>query len=314
MMNASSFRTPLNPNEIVVRERDAGSRLDVFLAKMLSGKYSRSQIKKMIEAGQITVKGNEAVVHYHVKADDVIVMEGRDVSGDDILAEDIPIDIVAEDDEILVVNKAPGMVVHPACGNPHHTLVNAILFHVKNFPRFADPVRPGIVHRLDKDTSGIMVVAKNERAHAHLARQFKQHTIERVYHVLVKGVVQHNEGICEEPVGRAFLNRKKVIIKPSGGKDAITFFRVLDRFRKASLLEIRPKTGRTHQIRVHMNHLGHPVLGDSLYGMPSPWIDRQALHAKSLGFIHPASKKKVFYDSSLPTDILHLIEHLRQEE
>jgi len=299
--------------EIVVGEEGEGQRLDVYLAGILAGRFSRSQIKKLIEQGKIQVQGREISAHYRVKKGDVVSVEPALASDDETRAENIPIDIVYEDEDVLVVNKPAGMVVHPACGNLRHTLVNALLYHTQHLSSFGDAVRPGIVHRLDKETSGILVVAKNNQAHAVLARQFKKHTIERTYNVVVRGVVQHNEGVCEEPVGRAFLNRKKVIIKPSGGKDAVTYFRVVRRFQKATLLEVHPKTGRTHQIRVHMAHLGHPVLGDLLYGVSSPWIVRQALHAVSLGFLHPRTKEKVSFTSRLPQDMEHLLTCLESE-
>ena len=166
------------------------------------------------------------------------------------------------------------------------------------------------MHRLDKDTSGLLVVAKNDYAHAKLALQFKEHTIDRVYNAIVRGVVQHDEGVCEEPVGRAFLNRKKVVIRPSGGKDAVTFFRVLKRFPNATFVEIRPQTGRTHQIRVHFAHMGYPVLGDALYGVQFPPIKRQALHALTLGFEQPRTKKWIQLTSELPEDMQGLLRFL----
>lgn len=204
-------------------------------------------------------------------------------------------------------------MVHPAHGNPSHTLVNALLFHVQSLGNAYDKVRPGIVHRLDKDTSGLLVVAKNDFAHAHLARQFKEHTIDRVYNAVVRGVIQHDEGVCEEPVGRAFLNRKKIIVRPSGGKEAVTFFRVLRRFANATLVEIRPKTGRTHQIRVHLAHKGHPVLGDLLYGVPFPPLKRQALHALTLGFEQPRTGKWIQLKSELPEDMQELLRFLESK-
>ena len=213
----------------------------------------------------------------------------------------------------MAVNKPAGMVVHPAHGNPNHTLVNALLFHVQNLSHEGDNVRPGIVHRLDKDTSGVMVVAKTDHSHAVLAKQFREHTIERVYHAIVRGVVQHDEGICEEPVGRAFLNRKKVIVKPSGGKEASTHFRVIKRFANASLVEIRPQTGRTHQIRVHFAYMEHPVLGDTFYGIPFPPIRRQALHASSLCFEHPRTQKWLSFTTGLPEDMRELLRFLEKQ-
>jgi len=295
---------------ILVEEKDEGSRIDVHLARILLERFSRSRIKKLIEEGAVTVDGRKVSAHYRVKRNEKIEIELPDHVQEETRAEDIPIEIISEDEDLILVNKPAGMVVHPACGNPQHTLVNALLFHTRGLSGLGGNIRPGIVHRLDKDSSGIMVVAKSDVAHAFLARQFKQHTVERVYRVAVKGVVQHDEGIVEEPVGRAFLNRKKVIVKPSGGKEATTYFRVLRRFKNGSLLEVRPQTGRTHQIRVHMAHMGHPVLGDSFYGVVSEWIPRQAVHALSIGFVHPRSKEKVFYETNLPHDFQELLARL----
>ncbi|MDD5226942.1 MAG: RluA family pseudouridine synthase, partial [Candidatus Omnitrophica bacterium] len=267
-------------------------------------------LKKMIQTGGVLVEGKDVTPHYAIKEGERIRVEKLDMLEESLPAEAIPLEIVYEDEDCLVVNKPAGMVVHPAHGNPKHTLVNALLFHVQSLGNSADKVRPGIVHRLDKDTSGLLVVAKNDFAHAKLALQFKEHTIDRVYNALVRGVVQHDEGVCEEPVGRAFLNRKKVVICPSGGKDAVTFFRVLKRFPNATFVEIRPQTGRTHQIRVHFAHMGHPVLGDSLYGVQFPPIKRQALHALTLGFEQPRTKKWIQLTSELPADMQGLLRFL----
>lgn len=296
--------------EFVVETMEAEQRLDVFLAQKMSHQHSRAHLQKMIKNGGVLVNGKNVTSHYPVKAGERVRVEKLDIPVEDLPAEAIPLDIVYEDDDCLVVNKAAGMVVHPAHGNLRHTLVNALLFYVQHLGNSKDKVRPGIVHRLDKDTSGLLVVAKNDYAHDKLARQFKDHTIDRVYNAVVRGVVQHDEGMCEEPVGRAFLNRKKVIVRPSGGKDAVTFFRVLKRFRNATFVEIRPKTGRTHQIRVHFAHMGHPVLGDALYGVPFPPIQRQALHALSLGFEQPRTKKWIQLTSKLPEDMQVLLRFL----
>ncbi len=296
--------------EFVVEPMEAEQRIDVFLAAKMSLQHSRSHLKKMIKNGAVLVDGKDVTPHHLVKEGERIRVEKLDMPEEDLPAEAIPLDIVYEDDDCLVVNKAAGMVVHPAHGNPRHTLVNALLFHVQQLGNAEDKVRPGIVHRLDKDTSGLLVVAKNDYAHAKLALQFKEHTIDRVYNAIVRGVVQHDEGVCEEPVGRAFLNRKKVVVRPSGGKDAVTFFRVLKRFPNATFVEIRPRTGRTHQIRVHFAHMGHPVLGDALYGVQFPPIKRQALHALSIGFEQPRTKKWIHLTSELPEDMQGLLRFL----
>lgn len=298
--------------EIIVNNNvEEEERLDRYLARKLRKSFSRSQLKKWIEEGHVTVQGRKVPPHYAVKPGDKIQIQPQEKKESDTPAQDIPLDIIHEDEEVLLLNKPAGLVVHPAPGNPDQTLVNALLYHIKKLSKVGGPIRPGIVHRLDKDTSGIMMVAKNDRAHAFLADQFKDQTVERNYRVIVNGVVQHDEGICEEPVGRAFLNRRKVVVKPSGGKEALTYFKVLERFTDATLLELHLHTGRTHQIRVHMRHMGHPVLGDAFYGIKSPWIGRQCVHAFSLGFIHPRSKKKMSFECPLAADIQNTLSKLR---
>lgn len=300
-------------SEFIVEAMEAEQRLDVFLAQKMADRHSRAQLQKLIKNGGVLVDGKAVSPHYPVKEGEKIHVEKLDTPVEDLPAEAIPLDIVYEDEDCLVVNKPAGMVVHPAHGNPNHTLVNALLFHVQNLAHAGDKVRPGIVHRLDKDTSGLLVVAKNDYTHAKLAKQFKDHTIERVYQAIVRGVVQHDEGICDEPVGRAFLNRKKVVIQPSGGKEAMTYFKVLKRFPNATLVEVRPKTGRTHQIRVHFAHMGHAVLGDTFYGIPFPPIQRQALHAMTLGFEQPRTKKWISLKSELPEDMQKLLRFLESQ-
>ena len=290
--------------EWVVSDAENGVRLDQFLARKLAEHFSRSHIKKLIEAGDVRLTGQRLPsAHYRVKSGENIELKWQQPEREETRAEAIPIDIVYEDEDLLVVNKPAGMVVHPAHGNPVHTLVNALLYHVRHLSGAGGPIRPGIVHRLDKDTSGILVVAKNDRAHFSLAKQFRTHRIERIYQAFVKGVVQHDEGEINEPVGRAFLNRKKVVVKPSGGKQALTYYRVKRRFHRVTWLEIKPQTGRTHQIRVHLAHIGHPILGDSFYGTKAVGIDRQALHAGGLGFTHPRTREKLHFEVPLPEDI-----------
>ena len=293
---------------------DAGFRLDVFLAGQLKGEHSRSQLQKSIRDGGVLVNGKPASVHYAVKVGDVIALKPFEMEIDHPGAEDIALDIRYEDEDCLVVYKPAGLVVHPAPGNPSGTLVNALLGYVKDLGSVGLVERPGIVHRLDKDTSGLLVVAKNKKAHANLSKQFKDHTIDRVYYALVRGIVQHDEGKCEEPVGRAYMSRKKVVIKPSGGKDALTYYKVLKRFNNSSFVEVRLQTGRTHQIRVHFKHMGHPVYGDSLYGYPSRLINRQALHAAVIGFDHPRTGRLVHVKCDMPEDMKNLLKVLETEE
>jgi len=300
--------------ELLVDFYHQGDRLDVYLAQALTQNMSRSQVQKLIKDGSVQINGKTTTSHYRVREGEKVEIEWLTATDDGTRAEEIPIDILYEDDDVIVVNKESGMVVHPAHGNLRHTLVNALLHHTRNLSGVGGAIRPGIVHRLDKDTSGILVVAKNNVAHAFLANEFKNHTIERTYQVLVRGIVQHDEGIIEEPVGRSFLSRKKVVVKPSGGKDATTLYRVVKRFKKATFLEVYPRTGRTHQIRVHLNHFGHPVLGDALYGVPCDQIGRQALHAAGLGFEHPQTHEKMAFQSPLPEDMQKLLAYLDSEQ
>ncbi len=303
------------PNrQIVAGEIFEEERIDRFLARKMQKVFSRSQIKKVIEEGGVQVHGKKVTAHYQVKSRDVIDVQWEVKVDDQNPAQDIPLNILHEDRELLVIDKPAGLVVHPANGNPDGTLVNALLYHIKKLSAVGGPIRPGIVHRLDKDTSGVMVVAKNDPAHAFLADQFQARTVERIYNVIVGGVVQHDEGYCEEPVGHSYVNKKRIIIKPSGGKDALTYFRVLERFKDATFLELQLHTGRTHQIRVHMGYLGHPVVGDALYGVKSPWISRQCVHARSLGFNHPRTEKKMTFEAPIPEDIQKVLSNLRSEK
>jgi 23S rRNA pseudouridine1911/1915/1917 synthase len=307
-------RASMIEKALIVEDLLVSERIDRYLARKLVRHFTRSQLKKIIDGGGVQVLGKNVTAHYSVKPGDKIEISWEEKSDDQTLPQDIPLNIIHEDSELIILNKPADLVVHPGNGNPEGTLVNALLFHIKKLSSVGGPIRPGIVHRLDKDTSGIMMVAKNDKAHAFLADQFKEQTVERIYRVIVRGNVQHDEGFCEEPVGPAFLNRKKIIIKPSGGKEALTYFKVLERFRDATLLELSLHTGRTHQIRVHMNYLGHPVVGDAIYGVPSPWIKRQCVHAFSLGFIHPKSGKIVRFECPLPEDIENVLKHLRAGE
>lgn len=293
---------------------ETGIRIDTFLARKLMGELSRSQLKKYFASGSITLNDAKCKPHTIIKGGDEIHVDLVTEGGMAVEPEEIPLDIVYEDKDILVINKPVGMVVHPAPGNKEHTLVNALVFHLGGeLAKSSDVLRPGIVHRLDKDTSGLLVVAKNETAHASLAKQIKNRTAKRIYWVFVKGVVQHDEGECREPIGRAFVNRKKIVVKSTGGKTAHTMFRVLKRYKHSSLLEVSLGTGRTHQIRVHMAHLNHPVLGDDFYGVKNPHINRQALHAKKLVIQHPRTGKTLTFESELPEDMKYLIQQLEKE-
>ena len=303
----------MEQKEFIVPPETPNFRLDYFLAQELETVLSRTKIKQLIDGGFVQLNGAAAKAHSRVKSGDQISVRFELKREEPLGAEDIPVEIVHEDEDIIVVNKRAGMVVHPGCGNPKGTLVNALLHHTKFLSVLGDPIRPGIIHRLDKDTSGLIVIAKNDLAHRLIADQFKRHEVDKRYWVVVKGVVQHDEMRSDEPLGRSIMHRKKVTVRSDGGKPSVTHFRVLKRFKNTTLLEARPETGRTHQIRVHLRNLGYPVLGDSVYGVAWPHIERQALHAKELGFIHPKSKKKLLFRSELPDDMALLLTRLEKD-
>ncbi|MFA5146079.1 MAG: RluA family pseudouridine synthase [Candidatus Omnitrophota bacterium] len=294
--------------KISVTEGNRGRRLDKFLAESLPDRFSRASIQKLIVSGDVTVNGAPGKNNYRMRSGDMIEVRVPTASPPSLEGEDIPLDIVYEDKYLLVVNKPAGMVVHPAPGNWTGTLANALVAHCKGLPASGDALRPGIVHRLDKGTSGLLVVAKNEAVHRSLAKQFKNKTTRRVYVALVKGVVELDNGVIDLPVGRSAHDRKKMAVRfEETSKDARTSYRVLRRFKYFTLLELILGTGRTHQIRVHMAYIDHPVLGDAQYGTRGD-LSRPALHAKMLGFVHPVTKKYMEFSSDLPDDIAGVIE------
>ncbi|MHB9156377.1 MAG: RluA family pseudouridine synthase [Endomicrobiales bacterium] len=281
-------------------------RLDNYLCRAVAG-YSRGYFQRLIKGGQATVNGKAVSAHYAVKAGDEIefthVCEEKQIA-----AEDIPLDVLHEDDDIIVVNKAPGMVVHPACGHQSGTLLNALM------GRGRGSYTPLLVHRLDKDTSGVMVVARSERAKNSLVKQFQNRRVKKLYLVAVRGCVAENKGRIDAPLGRSPEDRKKIVVGPLSKKMAVTEFTVARRGRDFSLLEVRPVTGRTHQIRSHMVFIGHPVLGDQAYGGPvrvgEHTFARQMLHAYRIAFTHPSTGKNVEYAAPLPADIAVLWKEL----
>ncbi|MCM8778326.1 MAG: RluA family pseudouridine synthase [Candidatus Omnitrophica bacterium] len=292
--------------ELEVEEN--GLRIDVFLHKQLEPDFSRRKIQEMIREGKILVNGGVVKCHYRIKRGDIISIEFPEREEPDIEPEEIPLEIIFEDEHLLVVNKPAGMLVHPAGGIYSGTLVNALIYHSQSLSTIGGKFKPGIVHRLDKDTSGLMVVAKSDQVHLELASQFKEHQIYRRYIAIVKGVVELDEGKIDVPLGRHPRDRERMSINFSKGRKAETFYRVLKRYPEYTLLEAYPKTGRTHQIRVHLSYLGYPVLGDPLYGRKDKLINRQALHAQQLGFKHPFSKEKLKFSSALPSDMQRLIQ------
>jgi 23S rRNA pseudouridine1911/1915/1917 synthase len=315
--------------EIEVPADFSGIRLDLFLSNQ-NLDLSRSRIQKLISDQNILIDGKSIKPSYKIKGKEKITITIPPLEKLSLEPEDIPLDILYEDFDLLVVNKKAGMVVHPALGNYSHTLVNALLFHCKDLSGINGVLRPGIVHRLDKNTSGLMVVAKNDFAHLGLAEQIKNRTLLREYVALVWGHMPADKGIIEAPIGRSTKDRKRMAVSRLKGRESLTEYWVVERFDLCDLLSIRLKTGRTHQIRVHLSYLNHPVLGDPEYGGRQKWIkgihdqhrplaqrfitliDRQALHAKKLGFIHPRTKKCLEFDSILPEDIQNVLGSLRK--
>ena len=293
---------------------DAGSRLDAFLALNLEGK-TRSAVQKLMDQGKVLVNGKAGRKNDKVKPGDSIRVEIPEPEPLELLPQDIPLDIVYEDEHLLVVNKPKGMVVHPAPGNPDGTLVNALLYHCgQSLSGINGVIRPGIVHRIDKDTSGLLMVAKNDLAHQSLAAQIAAHTFTRMYNTVVYGNLKTDEGTISAPIARHPTDRKKMAVVP-GGREAVTHYRALERLPGFTLVECRLETGRTHQIRVHMAHIGHPVAGDPVYG-PKKCItslNGQCLHARLLGFVHPATGEYMEFDSGLPLYFTDFLEKLRRK-
>lgn len=299
--------------EKVISEEIDGQRLDRALMK-LELPYSRTQFQSWINQELVTVNGQSVKASYKVGQGDKVWMQIPDNEEMNIEPQDIPLDIVYEDQDVIVVNKASGMIVHPSPGIYRDTLVNALLYHCHDLSGINGVNRPGIVHRIDKDTSGLLMVAKNDMAHQSLSMQLQNKTVDRLYYALVHGVINHNYGKIEAPIGRDPKDRQKMCVTDLNAKEAVTNFRVIERFRDATLVECRLETGRTHQIRVHMQFIGHPVMGDPKYGYRRD-IDPfgQYLHAKILGFIHPRTQEHLLFDSELPEQMLAKINELREK-
>ncbi len=298
---------------IKVDKESCGKRLDKFLNNKID-KFSRSKIQKLIHEKNIIVNNKIEKSNYKIKENDILIVHIPQPKPLKLAAEDIPLDILHEDEEIIIVNKPSGMVVHPAPGNYEGTLVNALLNHCDRLPGINGITRPGIVHRIDKDTSGVLVVAKTENAHHKISAQIKEHSIERVYIALVHGIVQEPGGTINTLIGRSNNDRKKMAVKSQGGKNAITYYKVKERFTKGyTYIEAKLETGRTHQIRVHMSYIGHPVVGDLKYGPKKPHfkLTGQLLHAAELGFIHPSTNQFVHFSAPLPKKNEKILEKLR---
>ena len=287
-------------------------RIDSFLMNQID--ISRSKVQKMLKDNKVLVNGKVVKPSYKVNVGDVIDYELIEEECD-ILPQNIPLDIVYEDNDVIVVNKPSGMVVHPAPGNYKDTLVNALMYHFKELSNVNGPTRPGIVHRIDADTSGLLMIAKNDKAHEYLAKQLEDKSSHRIYWALVWGVIEEDTATIDAPIGRDEKDRKKMAITSHNSKPAVTHLRVLKRFKNATLIELKLETGRTHQIRVHMNYINHPVVNDPLYGKRK-LIDNsgQCLHAKELGFIHPTTHEFMKFDSQLPECFTNILNTFESEE
>ncbi|OXT06018.1 RNA pseudouridine synthase [Thermoanaerobacterium thermosaccharolyticum] len=298
---------------IIAEKDDVDKRIDSFLASELD--YTRSYLKKLILDGLVKVNGSSIKPNYKLKEGDSVDVNIPEAEKIDLMPENIPLDIIYEDDDIIVINKPQGMVVHPAPGNYSGTLVNALLYHCKNLSGINGELRPGIVHRLDKDTSGVMVVAKNDKAHLDLSNQIKERTILKKYIAIVEGVIKDDEGSIEAPIGRDHVERKKMAVIEDG-RYALTLYKVLERYKNNSLIEATIKTGRTHQIRVHMSYIGHPIVGDEVYGYKKQRFNLlgQALHSKLLGLVHPSKKIYMEFKAPIPEYFERLINILKSKQ
>lgn len=302
--------------EIKLVSDENGVRIDAWISKRLE-KYSRSYIQKLIDDGLVSVNGSVVKANYKVKMEDNITVQIPEPEVLDIVPEDIDVPILYEDEHIIVVNKPKGMVVHPAAGNYSGTLVNALMKHCgDNLSSINGVIRPGIVHRIDKDTSGVLVIAKNNSAHAILSGKLKEHDVNRIYIAVAEGNVPADRGKVDAPIGRHPVDRKKMAVNMKNGRRAVTHFRVLERFKSSTLLELKLETGRTHQIRVHMAYIGHPLVGDTVYGRKKQkyGFEGQALHAAVLGFTHPRTGEYVEFSADPPQEFRELVEKLRQEK
>lgn len=284
-------------------EDAAGERIDKFLAQEMES-YSRSYVQKLLKDGMVAVNGNPVKPNYKVSPDDRIEVTIPKLQEPDIVAEDIPLDILYEDQDILIVNKPKGMVVHPVAGHYSGTLVNAVMYHCRgNLSGINGVLRPGIVHRIDMDTTGSLLVCKNDTAHQVMAEQLKEHNINRIYHAIVHGVIKEDEGTIDAPIGRHPIDRKKMAVNYKNGREAVTHYKVLERFGNFTYVQCKLETGRTHQIRVHMASIHHPLLGDAVYGpakCPYKNLQGQTLHAKILGIHHPTTGEYMEFDAPLP--------------
>ncbi len=299
----------------IVKQEEQGKRLDMYVSNQ-NNELTRTAVQRLIEQEKILVNGKKQKVAYKIVEGDTVTVEESEAKSIELKAQEIPIDIIYEDKDIIVVNKPKGMVVHPANGNPDGTLVNAIMAICKSsLSGIGGEIRPGIVHRLDKDTSGLLIVAKNDKAHVNMSEQIKNHEVKKTYIALVRGIVKENEATIDMPIGRSRSDRKKMAVDRNG-RNAITHIKVLKRYDKYTLLEINIETGRTHQIRVHLSHIGYPIIGDYTYsnGKNEFGVIGQCLHAKCLEFKHPVTGKEMKLEAPLPDYFENILKKLEERQ
>ncbi len=297
---------------MIIEINDAGKRIDKFLGE--TTEYTRSKIQKMIENKNVMVNGKEVKPSYILKENDSLEITEY-IEETDILPENIPLDIYYEDDDLIVVNKPSGMVVHPAPGNYTGTLVNALMYHTNNLSTVNTNIRPGIVHRIDADTSGLLLVAKNDKTHNILADAIQKKEVVREYIALVEGTITEDTATIDAPIGRDVNNRKKMCVTSTNSKEAVTHIRVLERYNKATLIRCKLETGRTHQIRVHLSYIGHPVVNDPVYGYKKIIDEKfgQMLHAEKLGLVHPITKEYMEFTSPVPDKFNEILKKYQEE-
>lgn len=297
----------MNDFSLIITEENIGERIDKFISEQ-DFELTRSAVQKLIDEGNILVNSKQIAKNYKLRLNDIIDINIPEPEILDVKAQDLPLEFVYQDEDLAVVNKPKGMVVHPAAGNQDNTLVNALLYHCKGqLSGINGVIRPGIVHRIDKDTSGLLIVAKNDFSHVKLAEQIKAHTFTREYQAVLCGRLKNESGTINAPIGRDKFDRKKMCVTPHNSKEAITHYQVLELFEKHTLAKFNLETGRTHQIRVHTSYIGYPIYGDSVYGKAVKGVQGQCLHAKKIGFVHPRTNEYMEFDSELPeyfTDIL----------
>ncbi|KQX64707.1 MULTISPECIES: RluA family pseudouridine synthase [unclassified Paenibacillus] len=314
-MNTNQTSSEAAANDVIewtVEGQYASERIDKFITEALEEDVSRTLVQQWVKDGHVKVNGKAIKPNYKLSEQDVISLRIPEPQGVELAAENIPLNVVYEDTDVIVINKQRGLVVHPAPGHYSGTLVNALMYHCKDLSGINGELRPGIVHRIDKDTSGLIMSAKNDKAHASLAEQLKAHTVNRKYIALVHGNLQHDQGTIDAPIGRDSNDRKMYTVTEKNSKHAVTHFVVIERFGDFTLVELKLETGRTHQIRVHMKFIGHPLVGDPMYGKSKGMLmDGQALHAAILGFKHPRTEEWLQFEAPIPTDMDNLLQTIR---